>query len=123
MSKIPNADLYDNFAYHTALLNDFSNRDGGDPVWMGNAASLSASLGRRRRRLVGRRHGGGSLTRGGSFSNLKTPSSPLNNSVRSAGSGQKYNASKARSSSHNMRHFGISVGYKGAKWKVEFAHS
>ena len=44
MEKLPNAALYDTFAYHTALLCDFSRGD-----YIGNAASLSASLGRRRR--------------------------------------------------------------------------
>jgi len=44
MEKIPNAELYDTFAYHTALLSDFSRGD-----YIGNAASLSASLGRKRR--------------------------------------------------------------------------
>ena len=51
MEKLPDAALYDSFAYHTALLTDFSRGD-----YIGNAASLSASLGRQRRRGLG---GGG----------------------------------------------------------------
>jgi len=58
MDKIPRAELYDEFAYHTALLSDFNSGD-----WIGNAASLSASLGRRRRNSSLR----GSLKRGGSL--------------------------------------------------------
>ena len=55
MEKLPNAALYDTFAYHTALLCDFSRGD-----YIGNAASLSASLGRRRR-WAGSSGGGGSV--------------------------------------------------------------
>jgi serine/threonine protein kinase len=47
MSKIPNAQLYENFAYHTALLNDFTTNANINS----NVASLSASLGGRKRVL------------------------------------------------------------------------
>lgn len=74
MNALPNASLYDSFAYHTALLNEFSHPN-NDANFIGNAASLSASLGRRRRQK--QRHGGRRSRSGNKYKPQRNPSGSL----------------------------------------------
>ena len=110
MEKIPDAALYDSFAYHTALLTDFSRGD-----YIGNAASLSASLGRQRRRGLGGGGGSVKLQRSSSFSRrlsgvkLMTGSN-RSNSLRGGGGG---GSSRGRHSIHG------SNAYAAAKERSE----
>jgi hypothetical protein len=79
MAKIPNAELYDNFAYHTTLLGDWNHPllIAGDGGLGTNVASLSASLGRRK----GGKHRSTLMVVGTSMKILN------DGSVRSTGSG------------------------------------
>jgi len=101
LEKLPNAELYNNFAYHTALLTDFGRGD-----YIGNAASLSASLGRRRRR-------GGSLKlkRSSSFTRRLSGTARMTGSNRSTSSlGRRGGgSSRGRHSVHGSNVYDASV--------------
>ena len=97
MDRIPDAERYNSFAYHTALLSDFNRGD-----WVGNnAASLSASLGRRGRR-------GGSLTtkRGGSLRGRANSIFAVNTTRQMTGSNR---------SSSSMRSFRVGGSLRGSR--------
>jgi hypothetical protein len=99
MAKIPNADLYDSFAYHTALLSDFAR---GHNV-TGKGASLSASL-RRGGRGGSRR--GSNLFGGGAGVQQMTGSNSSLRSTSSLHSFSKRNGSrKGRNSVHGTNVF------------------
>lgn len=102
MTKIPNSELYDSFAYHTALLSDFARIVHAGTG--GNAASLTASL----RRRGGSRRGANLVFGGGQAATQQMTGS--NSSQRSTSSlrsfSMKRNGSRSgRNSVHGTNVF------------------
>jgi hypothetical protein len=77
MEKLPNSDIYDGFAYHVALLKDFS-PDGGEGLMSGS------TVGRRRSNISRKRRGDSSYKMGGA-------------GVMTDSNGSNYSASSLRS--------------------------
>lgn len=91
ISKLPNAETYDNFAYHVSLLKDFVRGDGNGG---GGSDSTRSYRGRRGSSLRG-----GSF-RGGGFLNRSSHNKPTkDSSVHSAGSFRGTSSSAMRNNS------------------------
>jgi hypothetical protein len=84
MEKLPNSEIYDGFAYHVALLKDFS-PDGGEGLMSGSTVGRRRSTSRRSKksRKSGFKMGGGAVM---------TDSNASNHSAHSAGSSRSLGA-------------------------------
>jgi hypothetical protein len=74
MEKLPNSEIYDGFAYHVALLKDFS-PDGGEGLMSGSTVGRRRSSRSKKSRKSGFKMGGGAVMTDSNASNHSASSS------------------------------------------------